>query len=493
MIRHSSRQGMALLLVSMVIVLVALAAYGYLDHMQSQYRLAKMQLEQTEAKQTAFSGLEFCSSLLDRPGQLRQSLGSLEDNVAIFGERILVSDPSNAEADSAAWRFSVISPKQDTSNANRAANATTLPFRYGMENESAKLHIPTLLEWDKNQPGSARRALLNLPGANDELVTIFLEYCRAPQQSPKQATAPDRIASVWNGGDWNRNYRLDAFEQQLASLNEGRAADNVESSASDLPQANTSWQQYLTWEGGQRNVNWNGQPRIFLNQSDLQKLHRELMVTWPDTWANYVILARQYGVTTKPGNLSAGSAEVIPPPDFNFPAKFTLRSPLDLIDTIVRIPSESGSATAIVSPFLSEMAQQSDYLGKLLDDVTTTSSEHLTGVVDVNSAPVEVLQGIPGMTSSIAQRCVQVRQSQTTSPTSETYHIGWLLTQSVCNLQTLKQLYPYLAARSDVYQVQVIGYRDDLSPTFRASAIIDGRVSPTRVRHFQHWQNWGRF
>ncbi|MBL8870446.1 MAG: hypothetical protein JNK90_11670, partial [Planctomycetaceae bacterium] len=67
MTQPTSRKGMALLLVSMVIVLVALAAYGYLDHMQSQYRMAKMQLEQTEAKLTALSGLEQCASLLDRP------------------------------------------------------------------------------------------------------------------------------------------------------------------------------------------------------------------------------------------------------------------------------------------------------------------------------------------------------------------------------------------------------------------------------------------
>lgn len=492
MMRRSSRNGMALLLVSMVIVLVALAAYGYLDHMQSQYRIAKMQLEQTEAKQTALSGLDLCASLLDRPGQMRQSIGNFEDNTTLFGDRILVSDRSNEQTDTEQWRFSVVSPLLESSTSTRATT-TTLPFRYGMENESAKLHIPTLLAWDRAQPGSARRALLNLPGANEELVSIFLEYCRAPQQAPKQATAPDRIASIWSGGDWNKNYRLDPLEQQLGSLNQNSDTKNVEPSPSDTPAQSVGWQQYLTWESGQRNVSWSGQSRIQLNQPNMQKLHSELIALWPDTWANYVILARQFGVAAKPTSPSTTAAEAIPTPDFQLPAKATFRSPLDLMDTIVRIPSESGSSTVIVSPFLSEMAQQSDYLGKLLDDVTVTPNEHLVGVVDVNSAPVEVLMGIPGMNSSIAQRCVQVRQTQSTTPTSETYHIGWLLTQSVCNLQTLKQLHPYLAARSDVYQVQVIGYRDDISPTFRASAIIDGRVSPARVRQFQHWQNWGRF
>lgn len=491
MTQPTSRKGMALLLVSMVIVLVALAAYGYLDHMQSQYRMAKMQLEQTEAKLTALSGLEQCASLLDRPGQMRQSLGSLEDNIALFGERTLASDRANETTDVEPWRFSVLSPPIESTGPNRTTSS--LPFRYGMENESAKLHIPTLLAWDRLQPGSAKRALLNLPGATDEMVTIFLEYCRAPQQTPKQATAPDRIAWLWNGGDWNRNYRLDLLEQQLGTLAQKGSTAEVDSSSANETKTPTAWEHFLTWESGQRNVSWTGQQRIFLNQPDLQKLHSELIAVWPDSWANYVVLARQYGVASKTTSGSTGAAEAIPAPDFQLPAKSTFRTPLDLLDTVVRIPSQSGPPQLIVSPFLSEMAQQSDYLGKLLDDVTVSSTEFLVGVVDVNSAPVEVLMGIPGVSSAIAQRIVQVRQSQSTSPTSEAYHIGWLFTQSVCNLQTLKQLYPYLAARSDVYQVQVIGYRDDLSPTFRASAVIDGRVTPTRVRQFQHWQNWGRF
>lgn len=488
----NSRRGMALLLVSLVIVLVALAAYGYLDHMQSQYRIAKMQLEQTEAKQTALSGLDLCASLLDRNGQQRQALGSLEDNMALFGERVLVARQSTDQDQADSWRISVISRRSEKGDSSRTGTAS-LPYRYGMENESAKLHIPTLLAWDRAQPGSARRALMNLPGASEEIVTIFLEYCRAPQQAPKQATAPDRIAQLWNGGDWNHNYQLDSLEQQLQRRTQEDSAQLDSSSSSDAARDWVSWNQFLTWESGQRNIRWSGEARIQLNQPNLQKLHRELIAIWPDTWANYVILARQFGVAAKTASTPSIIAEAAAVPDFRLAPKFTFRTPLDLMDTVVRIPSESSAPQVIVSPFLSEMVQQSDYLGKLLDDVTVTSSEFLAGPVDVNSAPVEVLMGIPGMSSSIAQRCVQVRQSPSTTRNGEAYHIGWLLTQSVCNLQTLQQLYPYLIARSDVYRVQVIGYRDDLSPTFRASAIIDGRERPSRVRQFQHWQNWGRF
>ena len=490
MSRQSPRRGMALLLVSLVIVLVALAAYGYLDHMQSQYRIARMQLEQTEAKQAALSGMELCCSLLDRPGELRQSEGDLLDNAEVFADRRVSEEIGEKRDLEEVWRFSIVSPASMTGNTT-SGSETENPFRYGMENECGKLHIPTLLEWDRLRPGSARRALLNLPGASEELVTIFLEYCRAPQQSPKQPTAPDRIAWLWNGGDWNHNYRLDPLELELDQFRgqAGRGKQTLQRGVEKM--AIAGWEQFLTWDSGQRNENWSGQRRIFLNNSALKQLHSELLNIWPESWANFVVLARQYGVKRQSKGVASSSAEAVPLPDLQVPAGQPLTSVLDLIDAVVQIPSAAGPPIVATSPFSSDSLQQSDYLGRILDDVTLSADEYVLGVVDINAAPVEVLRGVPGMTAAIAQRCVEARQPSSTA--SDRYHVGWLLTQGICNLQTFRQLTPYLCARSDVYRIQVIGFRDELSPAFRATAVVDGRTRPARITRFQHWQNWGRF
>lgn len=486
---NKRRRGMALLLVSMVIVLVALAAYGYLYHMQSQYRLARVQLEQTEARQAALSGIEKCLALVDKPGDLRVSAGSLENNEEQFGNQLLNTSPSN-NSDEVVWRFSILSPPTISGDSTMVDDRSN--YRYGLENESAKIHIPTLLQWDRLQPGQANKSLMNLPGASSELVTLFLEYCRSPNQQPKQAITPDRIAWLWNGGDWNQNYRIDPIESQLNSFRSetnrnSRAAASVATENSTI----AGWQQYLTWDNGQRNENWNGQRRIYLNESNLQKLHAELLDLWPEPWANFVILYRQYGGVPRSAATKTTSTASIPVPDFQKGATTTLRSSLDLIDMVVRIPSNSGPPTLILSPFLSESLQQGDYFGRIIDEVTVSPDEYLVGLIDVNEAPVEVLMAVPGMTQSLAQRCVQSRQGAQ-SP-SDRRHVGWLVSQGLCDLPTFKKLYPYLCARSDVFRIQVLGYRDDLSPTYRATVVLDGRVRPAQARNFQHWQNWGRF
>ena len=51
-------------------------------------------------------------------------------------------------------RFAVLAP-----DASEMAART---WRFGYENESAKLHLAMLLEWDRQEPGAGRSALMNL-------------------------------------------------------------------------------------------------------------------------------------------------------------------------------------------------------------------------------------------------------------------------------------------------------------------------------------------
>lgn len=495
----SPRRGMALLLVSVVIVLVALAAYGYLYHMQSQYRLARYQLEQTEARLAAMSGIEACVSMIDQTPQAREALGDFGDNESRFAAKAITVS-TQADNEEIPWRFSVVSPIA-RDNRSSAVGTSISAWKYGMENESAKLHIPTLLAWDSKTPGHARTALLNLPGANSELVDAFLDYCRDPSRSPKQLAAPEQIAWAWSGGDWNNNYLLDPIEKQIDAFRGSRVTTkNINGTTQKVTRNDeaenriVAWNQMLTWESGSRNENWKGQKRIFINQQDLRSLHSELLSRWPEPWANFVILYRQYGSASNTSKTSASQQtsqgdSAIPVPDFQVPPSKQITSPLDLIDARVSIPQKMGEPKSIQSPFLSETLQQSDYLERIIDDTTLVQQDYLEGLVDINEAPMEVLLGIPGMTSTIAERCLSSRQQ---TANSDRFHPGWLLKQNICDLPTFKKLLPMITCRNDVYRVQVIGFRDEISPLYRASVLLDGRVRPAQVKHFQHWQNWGR-
>ena len=128
-----------------------------------------------------------------------------------------------------------------------------------------------------------------------------------------------------------------------------------------------------------------------LNSPNLQELHQQLLEIWPPEWVNFVIAYRQYGPAAASRTRSrrsnratdslaestpAGNEQVDSAPDLSVPASFSITTPLELVGSIVRIPqnpaverSNSRNRT-LRSPFRDEIAAASDYLNRLLDDVT---------------------------------------------------------------------------------------------------------------------------
>jgi type II secretory pathway component PulK len=81
---RSDRQGMALLIVLVLVTLAALGSYGYTFHMQSQYRRVSVQEDQIHAQLAADSGLELVASILEQPADRRSGVGNLLNNPELF-------------------------------------------------------------------------------------------------------------------------------------------------------------------------------------------------------------------------------------------------------------------------------------------------------------------------------------------------------------------------------------------------------------------------
>jgi len=387
------------------------------------------------------------------------------------------------------------------------------------------------------RPGHARSTLLALPGASEPLVDAWLlELGVAARferdESKNQQASMEDLRYAWFGGDLNQNYQLDPLEIRFASQHYGLSRGTPQPSidATNAVGGIKPLQRYLTWHSGHRNTTRDGQPRIYLNESDLQSLHRKLSMVWPSDWANFVIAMRQFGpsnalnslmntapTTPAPSSLSATSA-TIPnaiassqaaivqdwAPDFGKAATFTFRSPLDLIGATVEISPAGLSNGAIMqagqpfasnqilrNPFSSDLGEVRNYLGRLLDAVTIDVSPIAEGRVDVSDAPAEVLAGVPGLDFTLAQRLVQQRStSSNATATQQIDTIAWLL--EVVDLNSLKELEPYLTCRSDVYSVQAVGYRDSQSAVYRITATIDARQNPIQLRDQKVWHPWDR-
>ncbi|MEI7462276.1 MAG: hypothetical protein WCK15_23010, partial [Pirellula sp.] len=326
--RIGDRNGMALLVVVVLVMLIALGAYRFSFYMESQYRLTRLHEEQVHARLAAISGMELAAAMVELPEAQRISLGGLFENAGIFRD-VSIESTANAPAataDKKGWRFCLVSPMNNDASGNsqvrtaQVAGRSSLPIRFGLVNESAKLHIPTLLAWDRIKPGHARSALLALPGVTESLVDAWLLKLGVSarferDESKNQQASMEDLRYAWSGGDLNQNYQLDPLEMRFASQRYGLSSSTSQPSrdASNAEGGFKPLQRYLTWHSGHRNTTRDGQPRIYLNESDLQSLHRKLSMVWPSDWANFVIAMRQFGPSNALNSL-ANPAPTTPVP-----------------------------------------------------------------------------------------------------------------------------------------------------------------------------------
>lgn len=315
---------MAMLVVVVLVMLIALGAYRFSFYMESQYRLTRLHEEQVHARLAAISGLELAAAIVEMPPAQRMNVGGLIDNAAVFRDIAVDASVTATESnrDPNAWRFCLVSPRDADEaingplSASQIVGAPSLPIRFGLENESAKLHLPTLIAWDRMMPGHARTTLLGLPGVSEPMVDAWLRELGVSVRVDKgglqdQQASLEDLRHTWFGGDLNQNYQLDPIEMRFASQHQSlnRTASQESNGSSNLVGGFKPLQRYVTWVSGHRNATRNGHSRIFLNETDLQSLHRQLSLIWSTDWANFVIALRQFG----PSNVNANAPNQAPP------------------------------------------------------------------------------------------------------------------------------------------------------------------------------------
>lgn len=121
------------------------------------------------------------------------------------------------------------------------------------------------------------------------------------------------------------------------------------------------------------------------------------------------------------------------------------------------VPAQGDSAQGNAS---GQRVIDENLLMDIADDVTADSGSDLTGLVDINSASLEVLSCLPGLTRESAQAIISFRQSNGYLP-----NIAWLLKVPGLNRDLLKQVAPRLTARSETFRI-----------------LCEGKVSSTGAR-----------
>jgi DNA uptake protein ComE-like DNA-binding protein len=293
------RHGSVLLLVLVVIALLTLGTATYLDLMQNERRAVRHFGRSTQALRLAESGAEYLKTVLAlTPAEIQQA-GGLSSNPSSM-QAVIVDDQADPFD---RGRFTIISPAQ--------SDGLYAGIRYGLENESAKLNINTLLA-----PGAEDQAamrLSSLPGMTPEVADAILDWLDqdgqprengaeeevysqlTPPYAPRNGPIPDLdelllvrgvTPELLYGLDQNRNFFVEASEMPRGVLAELTNTDGS---------LNRGWSAYLTvWsvEGSKQET---GKTKVDLNGQDLQSLYNGLKSAIGDDKAKFIIVYRQYG------------------------------------------------------------------------------------------------------------------------------------------------------------------------------------------------------
>jgi len=297
--RVPQRRGIILVLVAAVIVMLSLLGMSFLVHVSTENRAVHVQADQLQRAELLASGAELLGVLVEQPPALRQAAGGCWDNPALLrGVLVFHDEPSKRHG-----RVSIVAPKLE--------GDAIVGIRFGAENESAKLSLAALLEWDAEEPGRGEEALMNLPGMSQPMAAAIMDWIDPDREPRFNGAEADYYASQYLsygprngvpvnleelllvrdvprelllGADADENYQLDRGQPGGAPMAIGGATGVA------LP-----WSSLLTVHSAERNVNARGQPRIDLNQADLAELYRQLARRLDPELAAFIVLYRQYG------------------------------------------------------------------------------------------------------------------------------------------------------------------------------------------------------
>lgn len=489
---------MVLLVVLVTVALLSLAALTLGDLMLAEREGAHISNRMAQARALAASGVEAVRLFVSMDEEWQNDNGGWFNNPAWFSGMVVhqTADPLDTGL------FSVIAPDwEDTMGT---------AIRYGLENESAKLNVNSLLLADQYAENGGRQLLMGLPGMTEDIADAIMDWLDADDEprefgaeieyysglAPAYATKNGPLETIEElllvrgvtpellfGADRNRNGIIDA-DETIPEAFAGLSADD--------PVAYRGWSAYLTLYSMELNVRPDGRAKININQDDLEALYNQLEEEFGHDVATFIVGYRQNGPYegTEQSEPMPADAQI----DFSRPSRVKFSTVLDLIGAKVRMQFAGENEPRVIDPvFPNDPALLRTILPLIMANLTATSSKVIPGRININLAPRSILYGIPTLDPSVAEMIIQARPKDPTLIDDENYRYEtWILADGLVTLDEMKALMPFITCGGNVYRAQVIGYFAGGGPSCRVEAIVDATVRPARLLFWRDMSHLGR-
>jgi len=388
-----------------------------------------------------------------------------------------------------------------------------------LADESAKLNL-NVLPLAKHQQSAARAALLQLPGMSISTADCILDWLDEDDDvrplgaetnyytslSPPYAAANRPLRTLHElllvrGVSRDLLYGAAKGEEQMLLSTSGSAE---------------GWSRFLTVDSRERNTDFLGSSRIDLNQDDLVALFDQLSSRVGTEKARFVVALRLVGpwsdgneqLPTRSREDARANAElrlksqlsatqdIAASPDrgpvtragLDLRARpaFRLRSLVDLWATQVRIAVKDEDEL-LASPWGNTTVDLERLFDEHGDELTTCASATIDGRINVNLAPREVLQMIPGINADLAQAIVYRQRDLDGLPRDVPNRrtLAWLLDEGLVTPGLLREIAPFATCRGDIHRGFIACRKDKGSPVTHFHLVIDSSRVPAELRSLE--------
>jgi type II secretory pathway component PulK len=459
-----SGRGVVLVAVLVVAALVAIIAAGLMFRMRAEVAATAAVGRGEQAYEAATSGIVRAVVVLKASGG---DMSIWYDNPDLFQNQLVADDGANR------WYFTVYGDNADVQQPTP---------RFGLTDEAGKIN-----------PNSATpEMLLALPNMSAELVDCLVDYRDADAETRPDGAEQDYYdqlespyaipngplstveelllvkgfnAEIVYGEDANMNGILDPNEDDG---DETFPPDNHDG------RLDRGLRGVATVVSNEPNVDSAGRPRININTGSQGKTSGS-----PDASGG--------------GEDAGGAADSQGGAISGVPAKLaefirlyrgdggTFKHPSELLEMRYQLKNQPKDAPGLKPGSWIESGVGAAELPMVLDRLTTQptgKNKPLVGLVNANTAPLEVLAALPGMDANLAQQIVDAR-SELDAETKAS--VAWLYTQGLLDADAFKKVAPYLTARSFQYSVRCVGFGVPCGRFRVVEAVIDVSGGTPRV------------
>jgi type II secretory pathway component PulK len=449
-LRGRRRPGVVLVAVLLVTVLVTMIAAGLMFRMRAEVATSGAGARGEQAYEAAMSGLACAALVLANPSG---DMTAWYDNPEIFRNQLVADDGANR------WYFTLYADDP----------TETAPVRYGLTDEAGKINLnvapqETLLAL-KNMTAELAACLLDYRDADvqprpDGAEQEYYDSLAHPYVIPNQALATmDELLFV-KGFTGKVIYGEDSNLGTVLGARSGDGAGRTMTVSSDGT-PDRGLRAVATVYTSEPNVDQSGKRRVDLT-SDIAPGS----VALPAETLLFIRVYRAEGNT------------------FNHPSEL-----LEMKYTLKQAHPDAGELKVGATI---ESGVKAEELPVVMDRLTTRKSTGtrrlVEGLVNVNTAPAEVLAVLPGLDASAAQQIVDLRKDLSAETKST---IAWLYTQNLLDAEAFKQAGPFLTARSYQYSARCIGFGVPCGRYRVLEAVLDLSGGVPRVAYLRDMTRLG--